>query len=384
MKQKTIALLEMLSLVYEDMDIDAIEERFISLVTEFFDFDRVGLLFVKHKEGVLQGKLCSGFDPGTISSLKIPFSENSVLTKPLISGFPVWNVGKGDDPIANKIGLNYFAVIPIVNRKRISCWQLTGCSEQECPAYGNKWLRCWLVPNTKCNNGMQRTGADKMQVCLECPVFSKQKNGDAVEGVILIDQVELIEEETIALLSIIAHAVGSAINNTKVFSNVLREAIHDDLTGLHNRRYFNERLIDEVDRANRYNSPLSMVMIDVDHFKTINDTYGHPVGDRVLQWLAAIVRDKVRHSDIVARYGGEEFAILLLNANTDQAGSVAEKIRQIIASTSPPFEKELHLTVSLGVSALQQGATSFEEMIEKSDKALYQAKSQGRNQVVVM
>lgn len=383
MYQKNIALLEMLSLVYEDMNIDAIEERFISLVADFFHFDRVGLLFVKHKEGVLQGKLCKGFVDGTISALELPIAGNSILIRPLISGFPVWGIGCEEDPIVRELGLKHFALIPIANRKRIACWQLTGCVEKECPAFGNRWLRCWLVPDTKCKNGIQQTGADKMRICLECPVFAKQQKGESVEGVMLIDQAGPIGEETISLLSIIAHAVGTAINNSKVYTSVLREAIHDDLTGLHNRRFFHERLMDEVERANRYNSPLSIILLDVDHFKSVNDTFGHPVGDQVLSWLADTIQGSVRQSDIVARYGGEEFAILLLNSGKEQAHSVAENVRLLIAGSSPPFAQALQLTVSLGVCAHEKGAVSIEGMIERADKALYQAKSLGRNQVVV-
>lgn len=382
MNQKNIAMLEMLSLVYEDMDIDVIEERFISLVAEFFNFDRVALLFVKHKEGMLQGKLCKGFEPGTISSLAIPIAENTILTQPLVSGFPVWDKDVGQDSLARKIGLNHFALIPIANRKRISCWQITGCVQKECPAYGNQWLRCWLVPNTQCNSGTQTSGAEKMKICLSCPVFIQQQKGESVEGIILIDKAEPLEDETISLLSIIAHAVGTAINNSKVFSNAVREAIHDDLTGLHNRRYFNERLLDEMERAKRYVNPLSLIILDIDHFKNINDTYGHPIGDRVLKWLAGIIRENVRNSDVVARYGGEEFAILLLNADKEHALTIAENLRRLIADSLPPLSDSVKLTVSLGVCSSSRDSKSFEGLVEKADKALYLAKAQGRNKAV--
>jgi hypothetical protein len=102
MEEKDYLLLDMLSLVYEDMDINAIEERFVDLVVEIFSFDRVGLFFVKHRKGILQGKLCKGFEPGTISSLKIPLAEKYLFTRPLVTGFPLWGEEAEADPFPRK------------------------------------------------------------------------------------------------------------------------------------------------------------------------------------------------------------------------------------------------------------------------------------------
>ena len=134
MKDKDFLMLDMLSLVYEDMDIDAIEERFVDLVSEIFSFDRVGLFFVKHRKGVLQGKLCKGFEPGTISSLEIPVAEKYVFTRPLVTGFPLWGDEIGsDDSFTRKMGLTNFAIIPIVSKKRISLMETNGCVVGWCP-----------------------------------------------------------------------------------------------------------------------------------------------------------------------------------------------------------------------------------------------------------
>ena len=124
MKDKEYLMLDMLSLVYEDMDIDAIEERFIDLVSEIFAFDRVGLFFVKHRKGVLQGKLCKGFEPGAISSLEIPVAEKYVFNRPLVTGFPLWSEEIQGDKFTREMGLTNFAIIPIVSKKRIACWQV--------------------------------------------------------------------------------------------------------------------------------------------------------------------------------------------------------------------------------------------------------------------
>ncbi len=386
MKNKDYLLLDMLSLVYEDMDIDAIEERFVNLVAEIFSFDRVGLFFVKHRNGMLQGKLCKGFEPGTISSIEIPVTDDYLFTKPLITGFPIWGKDHAHDPFTKKIGLDNFAIIPIASKKRISCWQIKNCETKDCPAYGNKLLRCWLMPGTKCSDGTERTIAEKAEMCEVCPVFASQ-NTNTVEGILLIDNSESrqqIDEKTVTLLSVVAHAVGVAINNSKTYSNVLRDSIHDELTGLHNRRYFNERLLDEIDRAQRYGSNISLLLCDIDHFKNINDTYGHPTGDQVLIWLGKTFRDKLRNTDIIARYGGEEFAIILLNAEEKETFQIAEELRSTIADAAIPGHDNIRISISIGISILGKDSGNFNGMINNADKALYHAKSQGRNKVCML
>ena len=383
MEDKEFLMLDMLSLIYEEMDIDAIEERFVNLVSEIFSFERVALFFVKHRKGVLQGKLSSGFEPGTISSLEIPIVEKYLFTRPLVTGFPLWDAKIGNDPYCQKIGLKNFAIIPLVSKKRISCWQVKNCQATDCPAYGNKWLRCLLVPDTKGCDGKEVSSREKLIMCQNCPVFSSQ-DANSTEGILLIDNSESerpIDEKTITALSVIAHGVGIAINNSKTYSNVLRDSIHDDLTELHNRRYFNERLIDEVARAKRYSNTISLLLCDIDHFKIINDTYGHPVGDEVLIWLSKVFKNKLRMTDLVSRYGGEEFAIILLNTDKEQAIQIAEIFRSSIAESHLPENKEIKVTISIGISTLPQDANSFNGLISKADKALYHAKSQGRNKV---
>ena len=385
-KAKEIALLEMLSLVYEEMDLDVIEERFVSLTAEIFGFDRVGLFFVKHRKGMLQGKLCAGFDAGQISSLEIPVDSNFVLTKPLVSGFPYFSRGNEKDPFLDQLGLRQFALIPIVNKKRLPCWQMKNCQQKGCPAFGKKWLRCWLVPGTKCGSIPSDQIAEKEKLCRECNVYAQQ-DVDCVEGVLVVDNSLTqtpINQEKVTILSIIAHAVGAAINNAKVFSRTLREAIHDELTGLYNRRFFNERLVDEVDRARRYNSSFSLVICDIDQFKQVNDTFGHPIGDKVLTRIASELKDNIRSSDMVARYGGEEFALLLLNTDKEMAGKLANELRRKIAASIIHEIEGRQVTASFGVATYGADAITLEGLVAKADRALYLAKSQGRNQVIAL
>lgn len=383
MENKDVILLDMLSLVYEEMDVDAIEERFVNIVSEIFSFDRVALFFVKHRKKVLQGKLCKGFEPGTISSIELPVVANYSFTQPLVTGFPLWGAKLEQDKFTELLGLTNYAVIPIVNQKRIACWRLKKCSATGCPAFGKQWLRCWLVPGTLCSGENEFRGQNKMTLCENCAVF-KSHSTNSIEGILLIDNSlsqKVIDEKTITVLSVIAHAVGIAINNSKAYSHALREAILDDLTGLHNRRYFNERLVDEVDRAKRYENEISLLLGDIDLFKNINDTYGHPIGDEVLIMIGGILRRKLRKTDIVARYGGEEFAIILLNTEKNKSVEIAEDLRQAIAEAALPGKENIRVTISFGVATFGKDAQSFEGLINSADKALYNAKSQGRNRV---
>ncbi|MDH4318037.1 MAG: GGDEF domain-containing protein, partial [Desulfobulbaceae bacterium] len=362
---KEIALLEMLSLVYEEMDLDAIEERFVDLTADIFGFDRVGLFFVKHRKGILQGKLCKGFDPGLISSLEIPLTSENMLTRPLVTGFPVFPDETCRDPYLRKMGLIDFALVPIVNKKRLSCWQIMKCSKSECPAFGKKWLRCWLVPGTKCGDIPLDDCAGKEEMCRECKVYAQQ-DADTVEGVMVVDNSlsgTPISKEKVTLLSIVAHAVGVAINNAKVYSRTLRESIRDELTDLYNRRFFNERLLDEVDRARRYGGCFSLLVCDIDFFKEINDSYGHPVGDQVLIRVAAVIRDNIRSSDMVARYGGEEFAILLLNTDKNMARTLAEQLRRTLAATLIKEIECRQVTASFGIATYGEDSISLEGLM---------------------
>ncbi|AOJ72594.1 MULTISPECIES: sensor domain-containing diguanylate cyclase [Burkholderia] len=157
-------------------------------------------------------------------------------------------------------------------------------------------------------------------------------------------------------------------------------ANRDGLTGIANRRFFEARLRDEFSRWQRYGGNLSVLLFDLDHFKTINDRFGHVVGDNVLRVMAQRVADVVRSQDTFGRFGGEEFALLLPCTSLDEAMQVAEKIRQTIGST--PIEAEgarVPVTASVGGAAAHVGALTHETLVNEADAALYRAKRQGRN-----
>jgi len=172
------------------------------------------------------------------------------------------------------------------------------------------------------------------------------------------------------------------VERQKAQAQLLELATTDSLTGLHNRRHFMDSAHQEFDRARRYQMPLSLLLLDADHFKAINDRYGHPVGDQALQALAAIGRRLLREVDLFARIGGEEFAILLPQTDPVAAWNVAERLRQaIIDQPTITGEGPLRLTVSLGVASLGPATVDLDDLLRRADVALYQAKQNGRNRV---
>lgn len=180
-----------------------------------------------------------------------------------------------------------------------------------------------------------------------------------------------------------ANLAGIAIENRYTYDELERRAYYDYLTGLANRRYFLESAEHELTRALRYGSELSIVMMDVDHFKQVNDTYGHKVGDTVLQKLSEIARATLRDIDVIGRIGGEEFALLLPETGRDQAMEAAERLRTALAAAkvAMPSGLPLQFTVSLGVATLEGKDTNIDMLLNQADQALYKAKSEGRNRV---
>lgn len=156
----------------------------------------------------------------------------------------------------------------------------------------------------------------------------------------------------------------------------------DGLTGLPNRQAIMTKASKEFSRARRYNRPLSLVMIDIDHFKSINDQHGHAVGDQVLNSVGTTCQSALRGSDVLGRIGGEEFVLLLPDTPQGNAQHVAERMRKYLAETPIDInDKTLWITASFGVATLQENDTSLERMLERADEAMYAAKHGGRNQV---
>lgn len=172
------------------------------------------------------------------------------------------------------------------------------------------------------------------------------------------------------------------IEQRKILEHELKRlAQTDPLTSLYNRGYFLESAEKELKRAQRYNTSICLAILDIDHFKNINDTYGHPVGDVVLQAIAKHCLVNLRETDLVARLGGEEFAFLLLHVNEDEARAKMENLRQEMSELKVPYDggKTLSVTVSIGLALLSSQTKRFDELYIQADEKLYQAKDAGRN-----
>lgn len=191
--------------------------------------------------------------------------------------------------------------------------------------------------------------------------------------------------DELRFLEAVVNQTALALERAKLIAFLENLSITDALTGIANRRHFEWRLSEEVERARRYKYPLSALMLDLDHFKQINDTYGHQVGDTVLQQVAQRLKHSLRRTDFLARYGGEEFVILAPQTPSERALVLAERIRQVIAKSPIPVADNLqiHITVSVGVAVFPDHAQNEIGLVRAADAALYKAKQLGRNRVCV-
>ena len=183
-------------------------------------------------------------------------------------------------------------------------------------------------------------------------------------------------------MAIFAGQVGLALQNARLFEEIQQLAMTDELTGISNRRFLTELGRREINRAQRFARPFSILFMDIDHFKVVNDTYGHAVGDQVLRFLAEYCQKNLREVDVFGKYGGEEFVVLLPETDTSEAVIIAERLRdkiknEPIATTVGP----LAITVSFGVASFSQAMHDFDMLLYQADMAMYAAKQAGRNQV---
>ena len=201
-------------------------------------------------------------------------------------------------------------------------------------------------------------------------------------GVLMVtsdDPTRVWQENEILLMRTVADQVAVAVNHAHLFQQMQQQALTDALTGCFNRRSFEIQLERDLHLATRMRQPVSLIMLDMDHFKRVNDTYGHEAGDGALRFIAQALREELRGVDTAARYGGEEFAVILPQAGLEGAAVVAERLRARIESTEVPGVG--HITASLGIAAFPLQASSRDLLVTTADRALYHAKRTGRNRV---
>jgi diguanylate cyclase (GGDEF)-like protein len=207
---------------------------------------------------------------------------------------------------------------------------------------------------------------------------------DRVVGVLnLADKIDSgrFDSEDIALIELFSQLVGASIGNIKLFEKIQRQATTDGLTGLVNHKTFYEILERELWRSRRYGGQISLIMVDVDNLKKINDAFGHRAGDKVIREVSKRIKECIRQIDIAARYGGDEFAVILLNTSLSDAAVVAQRMVEAVANSPTTWNKEqIPLSISVGLGRYDADSTP-EDITSRSDQALYTAKQAGKNTV---
>jgi len=230
-----------------------------------------------------------------------------------------------------------------------------------------------IVPGAK--------GQEKIRSFLGLPLLAPE--GLVGVWVLASEKPGSFDAEHVEILRIVAAQAATLISNAVLHQTVERLSITDGLTGLNNHRRFQEFLAHELERGDRHQEPLSLLLLDIDHFKKVNDTYGHPFGDRVLKTLAAELGRLARRVDCVARYGGEEFAVILVNTNRRGCRASAQRVLKAVRDLRIPHEgKDFTFTLSIGTATCPDNAVTREELVRCADQALYAAKEGGRNRAV--
>jgi diguanylate cyclase (GGDEF)-like protein len=225
----------------------------------------------------------------------------------------------------------------------------------------------------------------KLEIQAIAPLFQEEE----IIGIICLGPSVTGQEyplDILEMLGILTNMLSVALHNARNFDQIKEMSYTDDMTGLHNYRFFQMRLKEEIARAGRNSSSLSLLILDVDYFKNYNDTLGHPAGDEILRQLSRILKSSLRDNDIVARYGGEEFAIILPSTDENGAKVLAERIRKMVEDYKFPHQEiqpNGTLTISIGIALYPENAMKKNDIVVAADRALYFAKERGRNRVVL-
>jgi diguanylate cyclase (GGDEF)-like protein/PAS domain S-box-containing protein len=233
-----------------------------------------------------------------------------------------------------------------------------------------------------------RLGMEKMPITGVENILGKtiEGEGQRKDGFLSLDKTEpgYYTKEHAKRLEVLARHAALALLNALNYGEVEQASITDYLTGAYNHRYFQQQLRVEWERASRTSHPLSLLIVDIDHFKNVNDAYGHLTGDQVLRVITTRMKGELRGSDQLARYGGEEFAVILPNTSTPGAENVGERLRRSISAFPIWVESlSIEITVSVGVATYPDQANTPQDLISRADQAMYQAKAHGRNCIYI-
>lgn len=234
----------------------------------------------------------------------------------------------------------------------VKCWEEKKCLNADCPAFMNSNARCWLIAGTMCGGKVRGEFALKYKSCTQCEVYQSAVFGDPVEE---------IYEHLLTLVHSFRHTQDKLRNL----------ATRDPLTGLHNRNYFNEIIMNEVARTKRYGNAFSIVLLDIDNFKWVNDNYGHVFGDKLLRDCAAIMTEALRASDIIVRYGGDEFLVIIPEHDSSVCQEIIDRIRSRIDSWNLAYSSaDYSLSVSAGCANFLPGREIM-SVLKEADTRMY-------------
>ncbi|MBE3066365.1 MAG: diguanylate cyclase [Chloroflexi bacterium] len=265
-----------------------------------------------------------------------------------------------------------------------TCWETKQCGAEDCPSYGKEHVRCWLVAGTFCRGEVQGRFAQKFGTCTKCEIYQAAVRNDPINEINEnFNNVMWVLREHEDMLAESNEKLTEQFEELEVLQRKTRElATSDMLTGLRNRGHFQKYLGEMIAAAEREQQPLSLIILDLDFFKSVNDDFGHQVGDKVLRQLGKLVREELGDYNYAARYGGEEFVIIMPDSAAAAGVSLAERLRNRVKRVADEIDiPDRYIGASFGVADFPSCATDTDSLISAADTALLFSKRKGRDRV---
>lgn len=302
----------------------------------------------------------------------IPIVERGSLSKAFFHLKPqrLLSYNSQDCEIMKRIGEQTLYVIPVQMQAERSCWEANSCSDKLCRCHSRFKRPCWRESGLRHRGTNLESHEEKALHCLNCKSFIPV-------GFFIVKT-----RRPSRIFNFIDNNFRGLLKDSVMYERAFISSTRDYMTGVYNKMSFLKKLTEHLQLSDRYSHHLSLAMLDVDHFKKFNDTYGHQTGDFILKEMTALISTLVRETDIVARYGGEEFAIIYPETDKNAALLASEKIRKTIESHHfiSPDHKNLRITISMGIaSAPEDDIENIEGIISKADIALYHSKTNRNN-----